>query len=96
MPLFMRAAVTVPVGEILIVAANPTRRRLWITNPSANVIRIGPPGVTAATGIRLLAGATFFVEAGAGGQMGCPTEQINGIRETADAVGVCAVEQADS
>lgn len=95
MPLFNRAAVTVGAAEIQIAAANPTRRRIWISNPSANNIRVGPAGVLATTGVRIVAGGVLLIEGNRGAV--CPTEAIFGIREAAaDAAGVCALEDADS
>lgn len=94
MPLFNRATVTVPVGQIQIVPANPSRKRLWITQVSANAVRIGPTGVLATTGHRL--GQNESLELIGAPGYPCPTEAIFGIREGGADGTICVLEEADS
>jgi hypothetical protein len=88
-----RAAVTVSNVEIQLLAANPKRKWAVIQNTSANPIRVGAVGVTATTGIRLAQGERLVV----GEQIlgGCPTDQINGIREGGSDGTVSPIEWAD-
>jgi hypothetical protein len=94
MPLINRAAVTVTVGQVQIAAANPTRRRIWIQQTSANAIRFGDTGVAATTGIRLGQNERILIEPAPGAP--CPTGAIFAIREGGTDGTVNVVEDADS
>ncbi len=76
--LFNRAAVTVGVAEVQIVAASPTRKQLIICQTSANPVRVGVTGVTATTGIRLAQGEKLVFDSTSDE---CPTDAIFAIRE---------------
>lgn len=94
MPLFNRPTVAVTVAEVQIVPANPTRKRLYITQTSANAVRVGPTGVLATTGHRLGQNQQLVIEGSPGNP--CPTEAIFGIREGGADGSVSILEQADS
>lgn len=88
------AAVTVSNAAVQIVAANPKRRGLIITQTTANPVRYGNASVTAVTGARLAQNEskTFgFTERG-----DCPTEAIFAIREGGVDGSVCVLEFADT
>lgn len=50
------AAVTVGTSAVVVAAANVDRRSVLIVNNAANVIYVGPAGVTTATGVPVAAG----------------------------------------
>lgn len=93
--LFNRAAVTVGVAEVQIVAANPTRKKLIICQTSANAIRVGVTGVLATTGVRLGAAGTTNDRLVLEG-VDCPTDAIFAIREGGVDGTVSAIEVADA
>jgi hypothetical protein len=72
--------VTVGAASAQVVAANPKRKGLVITNPTANPIRVGFTNPqTATTGQRLAQGEKFILESTPGHN--CPTDAIYAIRE---------------
>jgi hypothetical protein len=66
------------VGGVQIIAANANRKAVIIQNVGLQSIRVGVTGVSASTGIQLVAGATLIFE-----MQFCPTAAIFAIREGA-------------
>ena len=69
-------AVVVSAVAVEIAPADPHRRRIFIVQSSANPVRIGAAGVTAATGYRLGQNERMQLEGPE-----CPTDAIYAIRE---------------
>lgn len=91
--LINRAAVAVGAAEILVLAANPRRRWAVIQQTSANPVRVGAQGVTAATGISLAQRDRLVLE---GEEGECPTDAIYAIREAAADGTIVVLEYADA
>lgn len=91
--LINRAAVAVDAtaGGVVVAAANPTRKRIILQQTTANPVRIGASGVTAATGIHL--GQWDKLELSGDD---CPTDAIHAIREGGVNGEIVVIEYAET
>lgn len=73
------AETAVSSSAVMVMGANPNRKKLIVQNTGANNVRVGVAGVTATTGLRLTGGASVIFD-----MPDCPTNAIFAIREAAD------------
>jgi hypothetical protein len=87
MPITNPAAVTVSNAAVVVAEANPLRKRLIITQTSANAVRVGTSTVSTSTGFRLGQNERYVLDGA-----NCPTDAIYAIREGGSDGTVCVVE----
>lgn len=66
---------------VLVLPANPNRKKLIVQNTGTENVRIGAIGVTATTGLRLLPSGSMIID-----MPDVPTNAIYAIRESADTI----------
>lgn len=82
---------TVSTSAVQIAAANSQRRKVTIQNVHATgVMRVGLVGVTATTGLRVIAGAEMTLVGDGSGA--CPTQALYAIRDGGTDATACVAE----